>query len=79
MAGENSTTEPTLLTSVSPKFYFIFKNILKDIIVLENCKKINASDVERIFLKCNLVKEVCVKAKPNEKCFDDIHVFIYSQ
>lgn len=52
---------------------------IKDIIVLENCKKINASDVEKIFQKSSLVTEVCVKPKPNDNCFDDIHVFIYSQ
>ena len=55
-------------------------NRLKDIIVLKNAKKINASQIEDLLMQClETTGEICVKAKPNENNYDDIHAFIYAR
>ena len=53
---------------------------VKDIIILRNAKKINASQIETIVSQCfEVMGEVCVKAKPNDSNYDDIHAFIYTR
>ena len=53
---------------------------VKDIIILKNAKKINASQIESIVSQCfEVMGEVCVKAKPNDSNYDDIHAFIYTR
>ena len=55
-------------------------NRLKDIIVLKNAKKINASQIEDLLMQClETTGEICVKAKPNENNYDDIYAFIYAR
>jgi len=55
-------------------------NRLKDIIVLKNAKKINASQIEDLLMQClETTGEICVKAKPNENNYDNIHAFIYAR
>jgi len=65
----------------SKTFQFHFNlNCLKDIIVLKNAKKINASQIEDLLMQCLATTgEICVKAKPNDSNYDDVHAFIYSR
>ena len=68
---------------IRPLFSVLFEinfNRLKDIIVLKNAKKINASQIEDLLMQClETTGEICVKAKPNENNYDDIHAFIYAR
>ena len=51
----------------------------KDTITLKNTKKINTVSVESIIAKCDDVIEVFVKAKANQRGYDDIHAFIHTE
>ena len=67
------------IPSMRRKFHFNL-NCLKDIIVLKNAKKINASQIEDLLMQClETTGEICVKAKPNDNNYDDVHAFIYSR
>ena len=62
------------------KLFDFILNCLKDIIVLKNAKKINASQIEDLLMQClETTGEICVKAKPNDNNYDDVHAFIYSR
>ena len=50
----------------------------KDTITLKNTKKTNTLTVESIITKCDDMIEVFVKAKANDRGYDDIHAFIFT-
>ena len=70
-----------LISKIENSFQFHLNlNCLKDIIVLKNAKKINASQIEDLLMQClETTGEICVKAKPNDNNYDDVHAFIYSR
>ena len=49
---------------------------IKETISLRNAQKINASLVEELMQKCEMILEVAVKGVANGNGYDDIHAFV---